>query len=119
MEEFIKYVKDEREEFVNVIRKQDWNNELRTAAESLLIAYDQMAAKLEECEGKADSTSEKDLRVCEVISRFSVDFGSELDQKALSIYRSGKYIGNILLDRNKQYTEEEMSDLVNDFLNGL
>lgn len=68
--DFIKYIAEARSQFVEFINRQEWSNELRTEAENLLIAYDQMK---EACEGKAVSTSEKDLRVCDVIASLPSD----------------------------------------------
>ena len=46
-------------------------------AKNLAYSYRKAITLLERCEGKADSTSEKDLRVCEVIPRF---FDPELNK---------------------------------------
>lgn len=35
-----------------------------------------------------------------------------MEEKAISIYRYGVYIGNLMVDSNKQFTEEEFDDLV-------
>lgn len=45
---FLKYIKNERRNFVNEMNKQKWNTKMRTSAERLLIAYGQMADKLED-----------------------------------------------------------------------
>jgi hypothetical protein len=44
--EFDKCVGEQRDAFVRIIREQKWDNQLRTAAESLLIIYDQMRERL-------------------------------------------------------------------------
>ncbi|WP_319228431.1 hypothetical protein [Draconibacterium orientale] len=46
--EFIEAVETERDMFVQRINGQEWNTNTRCAAESLLIIYDQMAARLTE-----------------------------------------------------------------------
>lgn len=43
---FVDYMNAAKDEFVAFINKQDWNNELRTNAESFIIAYDQIAERL-------------------------------------------------------------------------
>ena len=45
-ETFEDYMRNARNEFVEEINKQDWNTELRVAAENILIAYDQMRDKI-------------------------------------------------------------------------
>ena len=50
--EFIKSVKNQRKEFVNKVKSQKWNTELRTTAEDLLIIYDQMLHKLDKQQRK-------------------------------------------------------------------
>ena len=65
-ETFNDFTKQARIEFVNYINSLEWNNELRTKCEDLLIAYDQMKAK---CDGM-DETSElnnKALRLQNVV----------------------------------------------------
>jgi hypothetical protein len=51
-ETFADYMGNARNKFVNDIQQQKWNTELRTSAEDILIAYDQMRKRIEECEGK-------------------------------------------------------------------
>lgn len=43
---FIEYMTNARNEFTNEINVQRWNGELRTAAEDLLICFDQMRERL-------------------------------------------------------------------------
>lgn len=45
-ETFDQFIGNERDTFVKAINEQEWNTQMRTAAESLLIAYDQMRARL-------------------------------------------------------------------------
>ena len=45
--DFLEYVKDERDNFCKAINSQEWDTELRTVAEKLLIAYDQMNSRLQ------------------------------------------------------------------------
>ncbi len=45
-EDFLLAVRNTRNAFVNAVNIQDWNTELRTAAEDILIMYDQMREKL-------------------------------------------------------------------------
>lgn len=49
---FLKYVKNARREFVRDVDEQLYYTELLTSAENLIIAYDQMVSKLEQCKGK-------------------------------------------------------------------
>ena len=44
--DFVDFMNDAKQEFITFINKQDWNNELRTNAESFMIAYDQIAERL-------------------------------------------------------------------------
>lgn len=44
---FLDAVKHTREHFVTSIVSQEWNTQMRTSAESLLVMYDQMRDKLE------------------------------------------------------------------------
>lgn len=44
--DFIQVAKTERAKFVEAIQDTTWNTQLRTAAESLLIIYDQMLERL-------------------------------------------------------------------------
>lgn len=46
-EEFKQYIKEARYHFVSAVNKTEWNTELRTECENLLIAYDQMAERIE------------------------------------------------------------------------
>jgi len=59
---FNEFTKQARIEFVNYINSLEWNNELRTKCEDLLIAYDQMKAK---CDGmeEASEINTKALRL--------------------------------------------------------
>lgn len=43
---FMGYITEARDEFVLTIQQQEWNTEMRTAAEDILIAYDQMKQRL-------------------------------------------------------------------------
>jgi len=45
-EQFLEAVFEERNAFCNEIHKQHWDTKMRTAAESLLIIYDQMKERL-------------------------------------------------------------------------
>jgi len=44
--DFLEFVKDERLKFCKAIIDQEWNTELRTAAESFVIAYNQMMDRI-------------------------------------------------------------------------
>ncbi len=57
-ETFADYMGNARNKFVNDIQQQKWNTELRTSAEDILIAYDQMRKRIEECEGKEKEIAE-------------------------------------------------------------
>lgn len=46
VEEFLNCVNKTRDKFVITIDRQDWNTQMRTAAEDLLIIYDQMKERL-------------------------------------------------------------------------
>lgn len=46
MDDFIKCVNEERDRFVEAINGQRWDTKMRCSAESLLVIYDQMAARL-------------------------------------------------------------------------
>lgn len=39
---FIQYLKEARRDFVNAVNTQDWNTNMRTASEDILLAFDQM-----------------------------------------------------------------------------
>ena len=43
---FLDYLKIAKEDFVNEVNKQEWKTYLRTAAESFIIAFDQVVSKL-------------------------------------------------------------------------
>lgn len=45
-ETFDQFIGNERDAFVKSINEQEWNTQMRTSAESLLIAYDQMRERL-------------------------------------------------------------------------
>lgn len=45
-EEFAQYTMEARNSFVASIEEQEWNTKLRTAAEDLLICFDQMRERL-------------------------------------------------------------------------
>lgn len=51
-------------------------------AKNLAYSYRKAIAILERCDGKSDSTSEKDLRVCDVVASFSVRKCSEFPPKS-------------------------------------
>lgn len=57
---FNEFTKQARIEFVNYINSLEWNNELRTKCEDLLIAYDQMKTK---CDGMEDSNENSGLHL--------------------------------------------------------
>jgi len=44
---FLEYIKSARRKFAKFINSLEWNRDLRTEVDSLLIAYDQMADKVE------------------------------------------------------------------------
>lgn len=45
--DFLEYIADERDSFLEVIKVQDWDNDLRTCVDSFIIAYDKMVEFLE------------------------------------------------------------------------
>jgi hypothetical protein len=45
LDQFKRACKKERERFVAAIQQQNWNTEMRTVAESLLIMYNQLIEK--------------------------------------------------------------------------
>lgn len=47
---FDQYLGQARNQFVNAINAQEWNTKMRTEAENLLIAFDQMRAKVKQFE---------------------------------------------------------------------
>jgi hypothetical protein len=48
---FIDYILEARDQFVRAINEQQWDTALRTEAENILIAYDQMRERLSSPEG--------------------------------------------------------------------
>lgn len=46
--EFEDYIGDARDAFVNDVNNQDWNTKMRTASESILICFDQMADRIKQ-----------------------------------------------------------------------
>lgn len=44
--EFIDYIKNAKNNFINLINNQEWNTELRTGSEAFVIAYEQVVDKL-------------------------------------------------------------------------
>lgn len=47
LEGFLKAVSSQRDEFVNAVNAQNWNTQLRMAAESILIFYDQLKDRIQ------------------------------------------------------------------------
>lgn len=82
---FNEFTKQARIEFVNYINSLEWNNELRTKCEDLLIAYDQMKAK---CDGIEDSNENSGLHLQRV--SFSEERAEVCDN-----FRQGKLFAHI------------------------
>lgn len=63
--DFIQYLSEARDQFVQAINKQQWNTELRTEAENILIAYDQMREKINQSPSPQEVTDEVHFKVVE------------------------------------------------------
>lgn len=42
--------------------------------------------------------------------------GAEFNQRVIEIYRKGKYLGNLLVHKDVEFTEEEYDDMINNFI---
>lgn len=99
--EFIKCVKDERGNFVGKINMQNWNTDMRCAAESLLIMYDQMIARLEQCEGKPVAYTNSGLTTPVVINKEAAVCTHEFIPKKCWVHKCLK-CGELHIEYNEQ-----------------
>ena len=104
-ETFADYMGNARNKFVNAIQQQKWNTELRTSAEDILIAYDQMRKRIEKCEGKDEQLKESLLlynnqtatiikleKECEGKEKEIVQIQEAIDRAANILDEKGKQI---------------------------
>lgn len=61
-QDFDLYIVEARNRFVDKINQQEWRTELRTEAENLLVAYDQMREKISAMEAFHQSKMVEEVR---------------------------------------------------------
>jgi len=86
-ETFEEYLGNARSEFIEAVDAQEWNNLLRTEAENILIAYDQMRERLFPTTPPAE---EKTDAVFDVLTQCKEYFEDKMDAD----YADGNYKPN-------------------------
>jgi len=106
--EFEDYMGSERDNFVNEINNQKWDTKMRTAAESLLICFDQMANRLAGysahppatagMEEAVSSIAPTDLRIKEKAEEFLNEYASDFPPGNATCFAAGaKWMKDMLL----------------------
>lgn len=113
------FIKDLARKYANTCEfKSNFPHDWNSVNEGYVEGFKTALRLIDASESEKQPTDNATAILPDVMHRLNSSDHAPFKQKELPIYRNGKFIGNLLVHRNVEFTEEEYDDLIKEFVNG-